>query len=258
MSINTVMLIFTFVMGISLGSFMNVCIYRLPLGKSIIWPPSSCPRCGERVKIYDNIPILSYVILMGKCRYCKEPISWQYPLVELAAGLLSLALFIRYGLTYQYFMYLIFTLDLFIISFIDLRHKIIPDVLSLPGILVGLAASFALLDIKWLDSIIGILVGGGTLYLIGFLYKLLTGKEGMGGGDVKLLAMIGAWMGWRALPLIVLMASASGTLAAIVFILHSGKGFRTRIPFGPFLSLGAVTYLFLGDELTRWYIGLFK
>jgi leader peptidase (prepilin peptidase)/N-methyltransferase len=167
-------------------------------------------------------------------------------------------LFIRYGLTNQYFLYLLFTCSLFTISIIDLHHKIIPNVISLPGIPAGFAAAFVLTDITWLESGIGILAGGGSLYAIALVYKLLTGREGMGGGDIKLLAMIGAWMGWRALPLIVLMASVAGTAAALIFLIHSAKGFRTRIPFGPFLSLGAIIYLFFGKELTLWYIGLLK
>lgn len=258
MSNYIIILAFTFLVGLSLGSFMNVCIYRLPAGRSIVWPPSSCPKCGERIKLYDNIPVLSYIILRGKCRACGGTVSWQYPLVELATGLLSLVLFIRYGFTYQYFLYLLFACSLFVISLIDLHHKIIPDVISLPGIPIGLAASFVINDITWVDSIIGILVGGGSLYLVAFAYEWLTGREGMGGGDIKLLAMIGAWMGWRALPLIVLISSVVGTLAALIFLIQSGKGFRARIPFGPFLSLGAVIHLFFGNELTRWYIGLFR
>jgi leader peptidase (prepilin peptidase)/N-methyltransferase len=254
----TIILVFTFLIGISLGSFMNVCIYRLPAGKSIVWPPSSCPKCGERVKFYDNIPVLSYILLRGKCRACRGTISWQYPLVELAIGLLSLTMFIRYGLTYQYFLYLLFACGLFVISLIDLHHQIIPDAISLPGIPAGLAASFVIPDITWLDSIIGILAGGGSLYLVARVYEWLRGHEGMGGGDIKLLAMIGAWMGWRALPLIVLISSVVGTLAALIFLIYSGKGFRTRIPFGPFLSLGAVIHLFFGNELTRWYVGLLR
>jgi leader peptidase (prepilin peptidase)/N-methyltransferase len=249
---------FAFFLGLAIGSFMNVCIYRLPLGKSIIWPPSHCPKCGEKIKFYDNIPILSYIILRGKCRYCNVPVSLQYPLVELITGILSLALFIRYGPTYQYLLYFLFTSVLLIISFIDFHHKIIPDVLSLPSILIGIAVSFGLIDIKWSDSLIGLLAGGASLYLVGIVYEFLTGREGLGGGDVKLLAMIGAWMGWRALPMIVLMASLAGILAALVFLIYTRKGLRTRIPFGPFLSLGAVMYLFFGNELTRWYIGLLK
>ena len=136
------MVVYSALLGLVLGSFMNVCIYRIPLKKSIVIPPSSCPNCGEKIRFYDNIPLISYLLLLGKCRHCRNPLAWHYPLVEALTGLLSVALFIRYGLSYQYFLFLLFTSVLVTISFIDLHHKIIPDVLSLSGIVVGLAASF--------------------------------------------------------------------------------------------------------------------
>jgi leader peptidase (prepilin peptidase)/N-methyltransferase len=172
-------------------------------------------------------------------------------------GLMSLALFIRYGLSFQYILFLLFVSALIAISFIDLQHKIIPDVLSLPGIVAGFSVSFLPGHVTWLDSLIGILSGGGALFLVGFVYKLFTGREGMGGGDVKLLAMIGAWMGWISLPFIVLISSFIGAVIGFAFILVSGKGLRFRIPFGPFLSLGALLYFFFGSELTILYFRLF-
>lgn len=244
--------------GLALGSFMNVCIFRIPLKRSILSPASSCPHCNEKISFYDNIPLISYLILLGKCRHCRHPISWQYPAVEALTGLLSLAFFIRYGLSYQYFLLLLFAATLITISFIDLRHKIIPDVLSVPGIIIGWATSFILPGISWLDSLIGLIGGGGSLFLVGLIYERLTGRQGMGGGDVKLLAMIGAWMGWRPLPLVVLISSLTGAVAGFAFLLLAGKGFRVRIPFGPFLSLGALLYLFFGPELTRWYFSLLQ
>jgi len=250
------MVFYSVLLGLALGSFLNVCIYRIPIKKSIINPRSGCPHCEEKIKFYDNIPLVSYLILLGKCRYCRHPISWHYPAVEALTGLLSLALFMRYGFSYQYLLLLLFTASLVAISFIDLHHQIIPDVLSLPGILVGFAASLILAHLSWLDSAIGIIAGGGSLYLVAVIYQRLTGKEGMGGGDVKLLAMIGAWMGWRSLPLIVLMSSLTGAIIGSLFLLLAGKGFRARIPFGPFLSLGALLHLFLGPQLTHWYLRL--
>lgn len=254
MNYSSFMVFCSFLFGLILGSFVNVCIYRIPLKKSIISPGSSCPKCGERIKFYDNIPLVSYIILFGKCRYCRHTIPWHYPAVETLIGLLSLSLFIRYGLTYQYFLFFLFTAALVTVSFIDLHHSIIPDSISLPGIVAGLIASLVFTHISWSDSLIGIVAGGGSLYLIGKGYMLVTGKEGMGGGDVKLLAMIGAWMGWRALPLIVLISSLTGAIVGSVFLLLAGKGLRARIPFGPFLSLGAILYFFFGHELTNWYL----
>jgi leader peptidase (prepilin peptidase)/N-methyltransferase len=256
MDFNSVMTLFALLFGLVLGSFINVCIYRIPLSKSIVNPPSACPQCGARIKPYDNIPLVSYLLLSGKCRHCRHPIPLQYPVVEALAGLLSLALFIRYGLSYQYFLFLGFILALVTISFIDLRHKIIPDVISLPGIAVGFLGSLFLGHVSWLDSLIGILGGGGILFLVAVVYERLTGKEGMGGGDVKLLAMIGAWVGWQALPFILLISSFTGAVIGGGSLLLASKGLRTRIPFGPFLALGALTYFFYGPQLIRWYFHL--
>ncbi len=241
-----------------MGSFANVCIYRIPLNKSIVHPPSSCPQCGGRIRYYDNIPVISYLFLLGRCRQCKASVSWRYPLVEILMALLSLALFIRFGYHPQYFLFLLFAGTLLTLSFIDLDHKILPDVLTLPGIAVGWAVSFLPGGISWLDSLIGLVSGGGALYLVATLYARITGREGLGGGDMKLLAMIGAWLGWISLPLIVLMSSLSGAVIGSVFILVGGKGARTQIPFGPFLSLGALSYLFFGREISIWYFGLFS
>jgi len=250
-------MVYSVLLGLISGSFINVCIYRIPLHKSIISPPSKCTNCGEKINFYDNIPLLSFFILLGKCRHCRHPVSWQYPVIETLTGLLSLALFIKYGLSYQYFIYFLFVASLIIITFIDLQHKIIPDVLSLPGIVVGLSASFFLAHISWLDSLIGIIAGGGCLFLIAFTYERITGREGMGGGDIKLLAMIGAWMGWRSLPLIVLISSVTGTVIGLIFLILAGKGLRFKIPFGPFLSFGTLLYFFFGHELTGWYLHIF-
>jgi len=239
------------------GSFLNVCIYRLPLNESIVSPPSSCPNCKEKIRFYDNIPLLSYILLLGRCRYCKYPIPWRYPAVEALLGVLSLALFIRYGLSYQYILFIIFVASLVTIGFIDLNHRIIPDVLSLSGIIIGLVASFIIGHISWLDSLIGVIAGGGSLFLIAAVYERVTGREGMGGGDIKLLAMIGAWMGWRPLLLVVLIASLIGAIVGSAFILIKGKGFHLRIPFGPFLSFGALLLFFFGPEITSWYFSLF-
>ena len=257
MSLDATGQLFSFLLGLSLGSFLNVCIYRIPLKKSIVHPRSSCPHCGEPIRFYDNIPLLSYLFLMGKCRQCDHRISLRYPIVELLTGLLSLVLFTIYGISFQYLLSLLFAATLVTISFIDLDHRIIPDILSLPGVAAGWAVSFFPWGVYWIDSLIGTLAGGGSLYLVAVLYEKMTGREGMGGGDIKLLAMIGAWMGWQALPLIVLIASLTGAVIGMVFILFSGKGYRFRIPFGPFLSLGALLYLFFGRDLTLWYFGLF-
>lgn len=258
MDLGSTMTIFSFLFGLILGSFLNVCIYRIPLYKSIINPPSSCPECGEKIRFYDNIPVISYILLLGKCRTCRKPVSLRYPAIELITALLSTALFMKYGLGPQYFLFFAFAASLVIISFIDLHHQIIPDIISLPGILLGLGISFFLNHVYWLDSLIGIVGGGGFLFLVAFIFERRTGKEGMGGGDVKLLAMIGAWLGWQALPLIILISSLAGTVIGGGALMLTGKGYRVKIPFGPFLAISALISLLFGNELTHWYYNLWR
>ncbi len=257
METGAVPILFSFLFGLVFGSFLNVCIYRIPLKKSIIFPPSSCPHCGHRIAFYDNIPVVSYLLLRAKCRHCHEPIPLSYPVVELLTGLSSMALFIRYGLSYHYMLAFLFVVTLVLISFIDLHHQIIPDILSIPGILAGIAVSLIPGHLPWLDSLIGAFGGGGALFLIAVVFKKITGRDGMGGGDVKLLTMIGAWMGWRALPFILLFSSLSGIVIGGSALMIAGKGYRVRIPFGPFLSLGAIIYLFFGQQILLWYYHLF-
>jgi len=257
-------MIFIFVFGLIIGSFLNVCIYRVPLKKSIVTPPSGCPGCGERINFYDNIPIISYIFLLGRCRSCRQPISLLYPFIELLTGLLSLSLFVKFYPDYgQYLAFLMLGSAFIVISFIDLRHQIIPDIISIPGIFAGLAVTIifsnvSIYDITWYDSVIGIIAGGGILYIVAAGFEKLTGKEGMGGGDIKLLAMIGAWMGWRALPLIILISSLTGSIIGGGTLVLSRKGLRARIPFGPFLVLGAFVYLFFGHEIEFYYFQLFR
>jgi leader peptidase (prepilin peptidase)/N-methyltransferase len=241
-------------LGLVIGSFLNVCIYRIPLKKSIVHPPSSCPNCGAGIRFYDNIPVISYILLLGRCRQCHAPISFRYPLVELITGLLSAALFIKFGLSPNYIFLFLFTASLIAIAFIDLQHKIIPDVISLPGILVEVVVSFfPSAGISPLEALIGVVGGGGFLFLVGTAFEKVTGREGMGGGDVKLLAMIGAWMGWKALPFIILISSLSGAVIGGVSLAVSRQGVRSRIPFGPFLALGALVFLFFGDDIVLWF-----
>ena len=255
-----IQMIFAFVFGLTVGSFLNVCIYRIPLKKSIATPPSSCTACGEKIKFYDNIPVLSYLILRGRCRNCGMHFSILYPTIELATGLISMALLTRFNLINhllpQYFIFFSFISALICISFIDLEHQIIPDVISIPGIIIGFILSFFFNHVTWINSLIGILLGGGVLYLVAVVFKVLMKKEGMGGGDVKLLAMIGAWLGWKAVPFVVLASSLTGSILGIIALLMSGKGLRTRIPFGPFLAFGAILYVFFGNELIDWYFNL--
>lgn len=245
--------VFVFVFGAVVGSFLNVVILRLPSEEeSIVFPPSRCPECGKKLKWYDNIPIVSFILLMARCRYCKQPISWQYPTVELAMGLLSLALFHKFFISVSFLGYFVLCAALLVIIFIDVYHQIIPDVISIPGIVLGFGFSFFTDFITWKDSGIGLLAGGGTLYAVATGYYLLTKREGMGGGDIKLLGMLGAFLGWQSLPFVILCSSLTGTVVGIGAMVKQGKGGKSVIPFGPFLALAGMTYLFFKEEI--WYL----
>ena len=243
---------FAFIFGAVVGSFLNVCIFRLPAKISIIKPLSQCPHCQHPIRFYDNIPLISYAVLKGKCRDCGGKISWRYPLVELLTAVLSLFLFIKFGLTLNFLIHFIFVSVLIIIAFIDLDHQIIPDVLTLPGIpIFFLLAVFIVKDVPWLEALIGLLVGGGVLFGIAFVYELITKREGMGGGDIKLLAMIGGFLGWKSLIFILLFSSFSGAIIGIAVMIIKKQDMKYAVPFGPFLSAAAVAYLFWGDAFMR-------
>ncbi len=246
---------FIFFIGCCLGSFLNVCIYRVPRGLSIVSPRSFCPVCQAPIRAYDNIPLLSYLLLRAKCRNCRAKILWRYPLVEALTGVITLGLFLNFGFSFPFFSFLIFSAALIVITFIDLDHRIIPDMISLPGIVIGflLAVLGPWITVK--ESLIGILVGGGSLFVVAFVYETLTKREGMGGGDVKLLAMIGAWLGWKSVLFSLFFASLSGTFIGGATMLIRKEGRHYAIPFGPFLALSALVYIFFGPQLINWYLG---
>lgn len=240
--------------GAVIGSFLNVVILRLPdPGQSIVFPASHCPRCAAPLSWWENIPILSFIALRGRCGHCRTAISCQYPVVELLMALLSVALVYRFGLSLTAGGYFLFTAALVVIIFIDIHHQIIPDVISLPGILAGLLFSLVNDTVSWQSSLIGLVVGGGVLYAVAFSYAVLRKVDGMGGGDIKLLAMIGAWLGWQSLPFVILVSSATGSIAGLIAMRSQKKGGQTRIPFGPFLSLAALLYTFFSREILYFY-----
>lgn len=237
-------------LGAVAGSFLNVVILRLPRpGASIVFPPSHCPFCKAPIRWHDNIPLFSFLLLRGRCRDCRARISWQYPLVELAMSLFSLGLFARFGISLAFAFYFLFCAGLLAIIVIDFRHQIIPDVISLPGIATGLVFSLLHPLLAWQDSLLGILAGGGVFYLVALGYYLCTRREGMGGGDIKLLAMIGAFLGWQSLPFVVLSSSLTGLAAGLWVMRSQGRGGRTVIPYGPFLAFGALLFLFFHQEI---------
>ncbi|MBP8718620.1 MAG: prepilin peptidase [Candidatus Atribacteria bacterium] len=247
--------IFVLLLGLIIGSFSNVCIYRIPRQESLIRPGSHCPKCNQPIKFYDNIPLVSFIILKGKCRYCKEKISWQYPLVEFLTGIIYLLLFLRYGLQLVTFVYMFFCSALIIITFIDLKENIIPDVLSLPFLLLGFLMSFFLKNLSPINSLLGILAGGGVLLLVAILGSFLFKKEAMGGGDIKLAAMVGAFLGWQLTLLSLFLSFFTGAIIGIV-ILIKNKGESDPIPFGPFIALGTIIALFFGNSIINWYLSL--
>ena len=257
-----------FVLGACIGSFLNVCIYRMPADESVLHPRSRCPGCGTAIAWYDNVPILSWALLRARCRGCGTPISARYPLVEAATGVLAVVALARFGpepLTIALFA---FTAALLLITFIDLDHRFIPDEVSLPGIAVGLGVSLLPGGIGIANAALGAILGGGILWLIAWGYETFAGREGMGYGDVKLLAMIGAFLGWQAIPAVIVIASLAGSVAGLFAMLDRagrhrlqrvgkrlGPGAvavslrrasrRTEIPFGPFLALGALLVLYV-------------
>jgi len=245
-----------FVLGAMIGSFLNVCIHRIPGGESIVFPASHCTSCRAPIRPYDNIPLLSWAVLRARCRACGAPISARYPLVELLTGLSAVASAAAFGWSVQALVAFVFLAALVVVTFIDVDHQIIPDVISLPGIVLGFLASLLPGGPGWQASLIGILLGGGVLWAVAEGYHWLTGREGMGGGDVKLLAMIGAFLGWRAVPITLMIGSLTGTVIGLALIAGQRQDGRTPIPFGPFLALGAACSLFFGDALIDWYAGL--
>ena len=242
-------------LGCLLGSFGNVVILRLPKGESVVYPRSRCPHCRKNIAFYDNIPVISWLMLGGRCRSCKTRISWRYPLVEALTGFLFLALYLLVGPSWKLLEYAVLTWGLVTVSFIDLDHRIIPDAISLPGIVLGLLGG-ALGERGWVDALLGMAVGGGFLWAVAYVYWIFRKEEGMGGGDIKLLAWIGSVLGWTSVPYIILSSSLLGAVVGLGLMVR-GKGLKTAIPFGPFLALAALTYVFGGQGLANWYITLF-
>ncbi|WP_025322491.1 prepilin peptidase [Deferrisoma camini] len=243
------------VLGAVVGSFLNVVIHRLPRGESLVRPPSHCPGCGRPVRPWDNVPIVSYLVLRGRCRDCGMRIPLRYPLVEALTAGLSGLLWVRFGPTPAFGVYFVFVAGLVAVTFIDLDHRIIPDSLSLGGMPAGLAASFVT-GLGPVQSLLGIAVGSGLLLAVALGYRAVTGREGMGLGDVKFLGAVGAFLGWQAVLFTVFVSSLVGASVGVAWGLARGGGLRLEVPYGPFLALGAALYVYAGPELVTWYLGL--
>jgi leader peptidase (prepilin peptidase)/N-methyltransferase len=244
-----------FLFGAIVGSFLNVCIYRLPRGESVVTPRSHCTGCGTLIRAWDNIPLVSFLILRGRCRDCGEPISWRYPLVEGLTALLFALTVGRFGMTSLAASLLFLVSALVVVAFVDLDHQVIPNVITLPGIPLGLLAGLAVGGPPILDRILGALTGAGFLYLVLLYGSAWYGQDAMGEGDLNLMALVGAFLGWQAVVLTLLVGCLSGSLVGLTLIALRRLGRREHIPFGPFLVLGALVSLFWGDTLVAWYAG---
>lgn len=244
-----------FVAGLSIGSFLNVVIYRLPRKESIIRPRSRCPSCGKTIPFYLNIPALSYILLMGKCRFCGASISPRYPIIELMSGFTLVGYSAYFGLNLQAAAAILLTLALIPVFFIDFEHRIIPDSISISGIALGFGLSFVTAEPGWIGSLLGILLGGGGLLLLGLLGDFLFKKESLGGGDVKLAAMLGAFLGWQKVLFVFISSAVLGLIgAAIMMALSRDTRESHQVPFGPFLAIAALLALFFGDEIISAYL----
>jgi leader peptidase (prepilin peptidase)/N-methyltransferase len=242
--------------GAIVGSFLNVCIYRVPLGKSIVWPASGCPACGRELSWYENIPVVSFLALRARCRTCQAPISIRYPLVEALTSALFVCAWWYYGPGPLLASRLVFGCALIVLFAIDLEHHLLPNAITLPGIVVGFAFSFVT-EPGWIASLIGLLAGGGVLYLIAVVYYWVRHEEGLGMGDPKMLAMIGAFLGWKLTLVTLMLASLSGTVVGLGMMAAGRGSMKYALPFGCFLGVGAAASATVGPALLDWYLRLF-
>ena len=247
---------FVFILGLCFGSFANVLIYRMPNDESILGH-SFCGKCGHAIPWYQNVPVLAYFMLKGQCGNCDRPFSIRYPIVELLSGLLFLWVFYLYGVSWLTIEMLILVFGLMVGSFIDFDHMILPDEITIGGTLIGLLGAWLNPERSFYDSLIGILAGGGTLWLVAYIYFIFTGREGLGGGDIKLLAFVGSILGWKSIPFVILCSSMVGALVGLFLSLKNKNGLKTMIPFGPFIAVAAFLYLSGLKSVGIWYLQLF-
>jgi leader peptidase (prepilin peptidase)/N-methyltransferase len=248
---------FVTLLGLFLGSFMNVCIYRLPRGRSPVRPRSGCPKCGHMLAWYENVPVLSYLVLRGKCRSCGTSISPMYPIIESITGAMFLAGYLWYGPSALLVIRLLFGCAMIVLFVIDLEHKILPNVITLPGIVVG----FLLSEVAgpgWLPSLIGIAVGAGSLFAIAEIYYRVRHEEGLGMGDVKMLGMIGAFLGWKLVLVTLVLSSIAGSIVGVGVLIAKKETLKYALPFGTFLAVGALVAAVAGDSLVNWYLQFYR
>jgi leader peptidase (prepilin peptidase)/N-methyltransferase len=268
-------IVLALLLGLVIGSFLNVVILRLPQGQSVSVPRSHCPQCKQQIAWYDNIPVLSYLILGGRCRQCKRKFSARYPFIEALTGAVSVLLFLKFGLTIEWGIYFAFSCALIVLAFIDLDHRILPDVITLNGIWIGILTSVyiaepspliaRLLRLAGLESpdphvvalaasVLGAVIGGGLLWVVAEAYLRFRGIEGMGFGDVKMMAMVGAFLGAPLALLTIMVGSLLGSVVGLIFIKLADKTRQYELPFGTFLSFAGIVAVLYGDQLVRWYV----
>ena len=247
---------FVTLLGLLLGSFMNVCIYRLPRGLSPVRPRSGCPKCGHMLAWYENIPVVSYLVLRARCRKCRTPISPIYPIIELITGAVFLAGYLWYGPGPVLIVRLAFAWAMIALFAIDFEHQILPNVITLPGIVVGVLAN-VLAGPGWVNSLIGVAVGAGSLWLVAEIYYRVRHEEGLGMGDVKMLGMIGAFLGWKLVLITLVMSSFLGSIVGVFVLIARKESLKYALPFGTFLAIGALIAAVAGDAILDWYLGYF-
>ena len=242
--------------GLMVGSFINVCIYRLPRGQSIAWPPSYCTACGRSLRWFENVPVLGWLLLGGRCRTCGERISFVYPVIELVTPATFLLQYWQLGWQSLLVVRLVFVCAMVILFVIDLRHRILPDAITLPGVFVGIVASFVF-EPGWFDAVVGVAIGAGSLLAIAEVYYRVRGEEGLGMGDVKMLAMIGAFLGWQLMLVALLLAAVFGSVIGVmVIVLNYGEA-KYALPLGSFLAIGAIAATVIGEPFVVWYASFY-
>ena len=251
------MIVLIFIVGLVFGSFLNVVIYRLPKGESIVWPGSRCPSCSQSISIYDNIPLISYMLLKGRCRHCNASIHWRYPLVEGLTALCGVALYLRYGLTNPFWVYGVLMLFLISLSFIDLDHGLLLNKLTIPGFILGFILIVVLQIERWHIALLGAVFGGGILFVIGLIGKFFFRKDSLGMGDIKLLVMIGVYVGFPDVTLCLFFGIIVAAITILIGMIRKKLRFGDVIPFGPFIAIGTLVYLLWGDAIIHSYLSQF-
>jgi leader peptidase (prepilin peptidase) / N-methyltransferase len=246
--------VYIFIIGAIVGSFLNVCIYRIPLDQSIVTPRSRCPKCGTLIPWYHNVPILSFVWLRGKCFQCGNPISPVYPFVEFLTAILFLLLYRYFGISVLFFIYAYFGCSIIVLIFVDYYHRLLPAVVTYPAILIGILSSFLNPYIGPKESLLGVLLGAGILLVVYFFYKFVRKKDGLGEGDIVMLAMVGAFLGWQNVLLVLFLSSLGGSLVGFVFIFFLKKGTDFLYPYGTFIGAAALPAIFWGEYVWNLYI----